>query len=406
MGKKTGRRGWWEDGCPYELVQEIATESQLTTFDMVAREKKTLKEAAKERGINIRNIAGHMNSIRMQLARRGWHPESGLVHPVAPGQFVKGVSTLYDESGTRLQWVKTDIDRERQAQMLEEALQAMRDDIKPYPKRYVELPDGLEESWCNLYVVTDYHLGMQAWGEETRGEDWDTGIAEELLVSWFETVISQAPGAKTAVFAQLGDFLHWDGLDAVTPTSGHILDADTRFQKIVRTAIRVLRQCIDMMLEAHEEVHIIMAEGNHDLASSIWLREMFSSFYENEGRVTVDLSPDPYYSYEFGNTALYFHHGHKRKTRELDRTFAYKFREIYGRCEHNYGHAGHYHFDKLETALMTIEQHRTLAAADAYASRGGWNSGRDAKCITYDAKHGEVGRTIVSPQMVREWRGG
>jgi hypothetical protein len=48
---------------------------------------------------------------------------------------------------------------------------------------------------------------------------------------------------------------------------------------------------------------------------------------------------------------------------------------------------------------MVVEQHRTLAASDAYASRGGWMSGRDAQVITYHATHGEVGRIVVNSRM-------
>ena len=54
---------------------------------------------------------------------------------------------------------------------------------------------------------------------------------------------------------------------------------------------------------------------------------------------------------------------------------------------------GHLHsVDVKENNLMIVEQHRTLAAPDAYAARGGWISGRDAKVITYhkiSAKLGE-----------------
>jgi hypothetical protein len=63
---------------------------------------------------------------------------------------------------------------------------------------------------------------------------------------------------------------------------------------------------------------------------------------------------------------------------------------------------GHlHHVDIKETNLMIIEQHRTLAAPDAYASRGGWMSGRDAQVITYHKEYGQVGRIIISPDMVK-----
>jgi hypothetical protein len=241
---------------------------------------------------------------------------------------------------------------------------------------------------------------MLAWGEET-GADWDLTIAEQMLVDWFAAAIAQAPPARFAVFAQLGDFMHWDGMDAVTPASKHLLDADTRFQKLVRVAVRVIRRVVGMLLEKHEIVYVLLGEGNHDPASSIWFRETFSVLFEHEPRIIVELSPDPYYCIEHGSTALFYHHGHKRKVANIDTVFAAKFREVFGRTKHAYAHMGHLHsIDVKETNLMIVEQHRTLAAPDAYASRGGWISGRDAQVITYHKRHGEVGRLRISPQML------
>jgi hypothetical protein len=146
-----------------------------------------------------------------------------------------------------------------------------------------------------------------------------------------------------------------------------------------------------------------MAEGNHDLSSSAWLREIFAVLHEENPRVKVDKSPDPYYCLEHGQTSLFFHHGHKRKPNEIDKVFAAKYREVFGRTAHSYGHMGHLHHTRaLESQLMTVEQHRTLAAPDAYASRGGWISGRDAKVITYHKKHGEAFRTTISPAMLED----
>ena len=88
----------------------------------------------------------------------------------------------------------------------------------------------------------------------------------------------KSPDSENAIFAQIGDFLHWDGLDAVTPASKHVLDADTRFTKLVRVAIRVIKRVIKMLLTKYKKVTVIMAEGNHDPASSVWLREMLHSF--------------------------------------------------------------------------------------------------------------------------------
>jgi hypothetical protein len=355
------------------------------------------RKAAAALGMSKRNMERRASG----LARKGWSPAHDMTRTVPDGFQVKGVSTLYGADNTvKAQWVKSQIDPERQRELIEAALRAMGESIPR--ERPVPAPKCTTAGLLNCYVVTDYHLGMLSWHEET-GADWDTAIAEDLLVRWFERAIRQAPDAHTAVLAQLGDFLHWDGLDAVTPTSKHLLDADGRFPKLVRVAIRALRRVIRLLLAKHERVHLVMAEGNHDPASSIWLREWFAVLLEDDPRVTVDLSPDPYYCVEWGRTALFFHHGHKRKPADIDSVFVAKFREVFGRTKYAYAHMGHmHHVDQRETSLMVVEQHQTLAAPDAYAARGGWSSGRSAQVITYGKQSGECGRVRVTPEMLSE----
>lgn len=316
------------------------------------------------------------------------------------GLKLRGTSTLTDvRTGEQvMQWVKTSADEAARELATQAAIRAMAETIKPVKAQ--RAPVRTVADLANLYVVSDYHLGMLAWPEET-GDDWNLSLAEDMLVNWFGAAIAQSPDAELGIFCQLGDFLHFDGLDAVTPASKHLLDADTRFQKIVRVAIRAIRRVIGMLLAKHAQVIVLMAEGNHDTASSIWLRELLAALYGDEPRVTVDVSPDPYYCVEHGATALFFHHGHKHRMAGIDAVFAAKFREVFGRTKYAYAHMGHlHHVDVKETNLMLVEQHRTLAAKDAYASRGGWMSDRDAQAITYSKRFGEVGRVRVSPKML------
>jgi hypothetical protein len=344
--------------------------------------------------------AGRVRAQAVIGALRGYSPAHDMVHTVPEGFSVKGVSTLYKPDGSvGAQWVKSTQDDMAREELLRVAGEAFASEIPRATP--VKKPRGVGDAdLLNLYTVTDYHIGMLAWGEET-GADWDTTIAEQMLIAWFERAIACAPHARAAAFAQLGDLLHYDGLEAVTPTSKHVLDADTRFAKVVRVAIRVLRRVIGMLLAKYEHVHVLMAEGNHDIASSVWLREWFSALYENEPRITVDRSPDPYYCIEHGKTALFFHHGHLSKVGKVDAVLAGKFREVFGRTKFNYAHTGHlHHIEVKETSLMVVEQHRTLASPDAYASRGGWMSGRDAQVISYHREFGEVGRVRISAGMI------
>jgi hypothetical protein len=381
-----------------ELLKYTICDSEAECIEAVIKTGSPT-EAAKLLDVNPRTVTRKVARIKSRAAIKGYSPDHNMTHTVPDGFKVKGVSTFYDEEGNPIrQWVKSTEDSERREQLIQEAIKAATDSI-PRTKA-IKPPKHTDSDLANLYTITDYHLGMMSWHEET-GEDWDTGIAEDLLVNWFGAAIASSPQSEVGIFAQLGDFLHWDGLDAVTPANKHILDADTRFQKVVRITIRVIRRVIAMLLKKHDQVYVIMAEGNHDPASSIWLRELLTALYEDEPRVEVNNSVDPYYCYEHGLTSLFFHHGHKKRIANIDDVFASKFREVFGRTKFSYAHMGHlHHVDVKETNLMIIEQHRTLAAPDAYASRGGWMSGRDAQVITYHKEYGQVGRVVISPDMV------
>jgi hypothetical protein len=312
---------------------------------------------------------------------------------------LKGTSVLLDANGNvKMQWIKRDEDNDKKIKALRIAVNELKSEI--IPAKPVKLKNKTSEMLCNQYTLTDYHLGMMSWDEES-GDNWDLKIAEQALINYFSVAISNSPNSEVGILANIGDFLHWDGLEAVTPQNKHILDADTRFTKLVRVSIRVIKSIIKMLLEKHKKVIVIMAEGNHDPASSIWLRELFSSFYENEPRVFVDTNPDIYYCFKWGNVCLFYHHGHKRNVNNSDTVFVSKFKKEFGESDFVYAHLGHLHNQQVkETNLMIVEQHRTLASKDAYASRGGWSSGRDANVITYHKNYGEVGRLKINDKMI------
>lgn len=383
-----------------EGLKEFATERQKEIIDAFI-EHGSQRKAAKALNVCAGTIQGALTSVKKRAALHGYSPEHNMLRIVPEPFIVKGHSTLYDADGKpKLQWVKTSLDQQKLQEMAQAILVGMKDEI-PKVKPCNPPTDSISNQILNCYVITDYHFGMLSWKEET-GADWDLKIGEETIIKWFAQAIQQSPNAYQAVFAQLSDFLHFDGMDAVTPASKNLLDVDTRFAKVVRSAIRILRTVIDMLLQKHQQVHIIMADANHDPVSQIWLREWFSAMYENEPRITVDTSPSPYNAYEFGKTALFFHHGHKRKVANVSEVFASQFREMFGRTKYAYAHMGHLHsIDVKENNLMIVEQHRTLAAPDAYSARGGWLSGRDAKVITYSRNYGEVSRVTINSDMLK-----
>lgn len=328
-------------------------------------------------------------------------PEAGGVFEVPPSHIVQGVSALTGPDGRIIQqWTKTSVDAALHAEAMRAVVDALKEEIPRADP--IAAPARSRADLLACYVLTDLHFGMLSWQEET-GSDYDLKIAERLLMDWFAAAVEQSPNADTAVLAQLGDFLHHDAHESVTPAHRHVLDADSRLQKIIRVVIRCLRRIVTMLLQKHSTVHIIMADANHDPAGGAWLREMFAAFYEDDPRVSVDGSASTYYVHKFGDVSLFFHHGHKRKISDVDAVFAGKFREIYGSTKYSYAHLGHLHSDELRSSnLMKIERHETLAAPDAYAANGGWLSNRSAKVITYHSKYGEVGRITLTPAMVAQ----
>lgn len=378
-------------------LEQYSTERQWEKLKAI-EEHGSQRLAAKALGLNQRGIWAALQAVKKKAAQHGYAPESDIQHVIPEGFALNGVSDMRTNSEGKPQWLKYSADKEAQEEAARLALEALCEDIpraKPLPP-----PKHTQADLCNTVIITDYHMGMLSWPKET-GDDWNLEIAERTLTGCFGQMMYSAPEAETCVIAQLGDFLHSDGILPITPTSHNVLDQDGRFSKIVGVAIKALRRIIDMALSKHSRVHVIMAEGNHDITSSIWLRAMFAALYEDEQRVTVDDSVLPYYAYQHGQTMIGFHHGHLRKPAALHGVFAAGFPEMWGSTKYRYGHCGHmHHTQSKEDMGITITQHPTLSAKDAYAARGGWFAERKAACITYHKDHGQVGIVNVTPEMV------
>lgn len=381
-------------------LREWATARQNEYLDAVALHG-GYKPAARALGVAEGSLRNSLKGLKSRAAKMGYSPEHDMKKTVPDGFMVKGVSTYYDEHGQpRGQWVKSSVDADRQREIMEAAFAAMAGNL---PRQMaITPPQNVHDELCNLIVFTDYHIGQLAWYKE-GGANYNLDIAEKLMFDAFSYMVDAAPKAKTGIVCFQGDTLHTDSLLPLTPAHKNVLDSDGRFSKIVATAIRVMRKIVNHALEKHEQVHLIICEGNHDEASSVWLRQMFAALYENEPRITVNDSEIPYYAYQHGETMLAFHHGHKLKPEQLPALFAAQFSKMWGNTTKRYAHCGHrHHVDEKEYSGMTVTQHPTLAARDAHASRGGWISDRAAQVITYHSKYGQHSRVMVCPEMFAE----
>jgi hypothetical protein len=359
------------------------------------------KAASVQLGLNKDAASKAYMYVRRKAARSGYSPEHDFTRPVPEGFVAKGVSTYYNSEGKPSgQWVKASLSHQALADAMRDAIAGFKDEIQPVAA--IAAPATSEEHLCNLYTFTDYHLGMLAWHQE-GGADWSVSIAEKTIIAALIQMLNQSPNAHTGVLNIQGDFLHTDGKTPVTPASKHVLDADSRFPKIRRAAIRIIRSLVTVCLQRHQEVQLIIAEGNHDEESAGWLSDLFAVHYEEEPRVTVNDSVLPFYVFEWGTTMLGVHHGHKVKNESLPLLFAAQFPQAWGRTTRREIHCGHrHHRDEKEYNGVTVVQHPTLSARDAYAARGGWIADRAAWAITYHKKYGAVGRVMVTTEMLSD----
>ena len=383
----------------HPLLQFCTTEKQLTVIRMSAIEGLSQYEIGKRLNMSRSAVRDHIKAVKDKAARRGYSTNHDWKNPVPDGHKIKGVSTFYDEMGLPVrQWVKSQTDEQRQFEILIERMESAVENLPKF--KPTAAPKTYDDNLLSLLTITDFHLGMYAYEAET-GDDWNVSVARDVFLNSISDMISTAPKAGTGFLCQLGDFLHWDGILSVTPQSGHILDADTRYGKLVELSMSVMAEAVKMMLNKFNKVVVVSAEGNHDISGSIWLRKHIKQLFANEKRLTVIDNEFPYYAYLHGETMLAFHHGHKVKLAQLHKLFASepRFREMWGKASYTYIHTGHYHHERLiEDGGAIAEMHPTLSGRDAYAARGGWVSRRGAKVITYDKTNGEIARVTVRPR--------
>lgn len=428
-------------------LREYATDRQweiLTAWE----EEGSQEKAAASLGCT-KNIVGQASKAVLKRAARAGYipPETSQFHMksrVPAGFILKGQSALVGEDGkTRQRWDKTTraglepdaahrlpdpkktiklstqygpdgsimsqwVAEKPEDQARETAWRAFAKELAEDIPRLAPLsaPAPLRSDMLTVYPVGDHHVGMFSWAEETGG-DYDTEIAGRLLQGAMQHLVSIAARGDTGLIVFLGDFMHYDSMFAVTPTSRNELDSDTRFPKMVKAARCMMQGAIDLALQAHQKVHVIVEIGNHDLASSIWLMEVLTVLYGDEPRVTIDTSPMHYHYYRFGKVLIGSHHGHGTKMAQLPLTMANDRPEDWGQTEFRHWLTGHIHHSKTQAAISaqdysgcTVESFRILAPPDAWAHQKGYRPFRDMKAINYHAEHGEVERHTVNPKMI------
>ncbi len=310
------------------------------------------------------------------------------IPPSPEGFYVKGMSTLVDgEGNVRAQWVKHNVQREEQAKSV---LEAVREAFAEHAK-VPEIPAPVisNADLLTIYPMGDPHLGMYAWAAET-GTDFDLDIAERNLVEATRRLVAASPPSEHALIVNVGDFFHADNTQNRTLRSGHALDVDSRWAKVLRIGVRTMRACIEAALEKHATVRVINEIGNHDDHTSQMLTLALGLLYEANPRVQLDDSPAKFHYHVFGRNLIGVTHGDTVKPDALGGIMATDRPEDWGKTKFRYWLTGHVHNRRVfELPGCLVESFRTLAGKDSWTAASGYRAGRDMQSIVLHREYGE-----------------
>ena len=344
-----------------------------------------------------------IKNIKRRAAMQGHSPDHDMVHTVPDGFLVKGVSTYYNDEGKPVgQWVKSASDKERQLEIALEAFKAgLLDEIDGL-HRPVKAPEATKnEDRLSAYLIGDHHLNALCWSPETGGDDWDTNIAQDVLIKAVDKLVSAAGDAEVGALINLGDFLHANSGDNKT-AKGTPVDVDGRLGRVIRVVGNLFKVLITRMLETHKEVWLINVRGNHDPDASLWLNEMMRLYFHNEPRVKVFDNFSKWIHFEWGQTLVVMHHGDRIKTQALYEAVTRDYAEEWGRSKYRYLYHGHIHHRTVtEMGGLHLESFGVLCPPDAYHSASGYGSARSMSCVILDKNYGEHSRFKVGIDEVK-----
>lgn len=316
---------------------------------------------------------------------------------VADGFNLKGYSEFTKtEHGTPI-WLKTVKAEQDYWAGVAEAIRTI-EPVKDVPIP-TGLPDGDIIPWLQ---IGDAHIGMLASEAET-GANFDISIGEREICAAAAALIDGAPPCKRMVINDLGDGTHYETFKAETEASGHSLDHDTRYWKMIRAYIRITRFIVEKALEKAETVDYICNQGNHSRSNDIWIAATVDALYGQTGRVNVLKNESPFIAYRMGKTLVVIHHGDKARPEKFRDIVISDFAADWGETEFHYLDGGHvHHSQRKELAGCIFESWNNLAPRDKYAHDGGWRSKQCMTLVLRSRTYGEVGRHVMPIERVRD----
>lgn len=246
----------------------------------------------------------------------------------------------------------------------------------------------------------DAHFGKFAWGDETLQGHWDMEIcAKAYIDSVLLSIERSTPFKPNKIFFVVGqDLFHSENYAAVTPKSGHRLDADARLPKIIQKGREMMIRAIDICRTV-APTEIIWIPGNHDMHSSLWMCHILDAHYRSDPYVTVDLAPSIYKAKLWGNLLVGFtHDGSGAMQNRGAFSMPVLWSEMWGQSKYREMHVGHKHkkaitkFGMADTVGSIIfRQIPSLGVADFWTAENMFNDAVPAgEALLWDKGSGVI----------------
>lgn len=244
--------------------------------------------------------------------------------------------------------------------------------------------------------IFDAHVGMYADEKETLDTNYDCDIAAQRMIEAVEDLASKANRPQKAVLVLGGDMMHSDNRSNRTEHSGHVLDVDTRYHRVVDYLVAACVDAVAVAAKIAENVEVVVLEGNHSWHSEVWLSRVLEAYYSNVDHVTIKRSPSPRKSMVWGNNFLAWSHGDRIAAQKWPMIIAAEFAKEWGQTKFRHLKCGHVHHKKViapvtidEQSGLVVEYLEALCPTDAWHAGAGFiGSQKGASAFEYDFNKG------------------
>jgi hypothetical protein len=380
-------------------IEGLCNERQREVLQAVI-EHGGVRSAARHLDCHHSVVGDMVKRVKERAAREFGHaPEAQLNHPIAEGFQLNAYSHFTKTINNEPIWLKVKAAEADYWQGVENAIAS----IKPIdPKSIAPMPQLAQSDIVPWLQIGDAHIGMLACEEET-GANFDITIGEREICAAIAGLIDQMPACKRMVINDLGDGTHYETFKAMTEASGHVVDYDTRYWKMVDAWVRISEFAIHKALEKAETVDCIYNQGNHSRSNDVWNAVTMRALFRKTNRVNVLDNRSPFIAYRMGKTLVMIHHGDKTKPEGCAKVMADDYAIDWGETTFRYIDGGHvHHSQRKELPGCVFESWNNLAPRDKYANDGGWRSKQCMTMVYRSRTYGEVGRNVMPIERVRD----